>query len=365
MQHLRLIADDLTGALDTAAQFTARIGPLPVFWPGRLAKPVPPSAAIAAGTREESDAVATLAAARLAPLLAPAAARISYVKLDSLLRGHPAPMLAAILEALAPSHCIIAPAFPFQRRVTRGGRQYAPGPDGWSAVGADLPASLAAQGIALSLARAGEPVPEGASLWDAETDADLARIAAAGLALARPVLWCGSAGLAGLLSGASFAGPHSALSVPPLARPLLGLFGSDHPVTAAQLRAAGAHHVPLARDGGAELGLRLAATGVALVSFPLPAGLDRALAAARIARAIASLLASVARPATLLVSGGETLSAVCTALGASHLEVRGQLVPGVPHSLLCGGRWDGVSVISKSGAFGTKTFLAEIIAAPA
>ena len=28
MTTLRLIADDLTGALDTAAQFTGRIGPL-------------------------------------------------------------------------------------------------------------------------------------------------------------------------------------------------------------------------------------------------------------------------------------------------------------------------------------------------
>ena len=31
MTTLRLIADDLTGALDTAAQFTGRIGPLPVL----------------------------------------------------------------------------------------------------------------------------------------------------------------------------------------------------------------------------------------------------------------------------------------------------------------------------------------------
>lgn len=31
MTILRLIADDLTGALDTAAQFTGRIGPLPVL----------------------------------------------------------------------------------------------------------------------------------------------------------------------------------------------------------------------------------------------------------------------------------------------------------------------------------------------
>ncbi|MGC2782352.1 MAG: hypothetical protein WA397_00635 [Roseiarcus sp.] len=39
MMILRLIADDLTGALDTAAQFTGRIGPLPVLLDPTTAAP--------------------------------------------------------------------------------------------------------------------------------------------------------------------------------------------------------------------------------------------------------------------------------------------------------------------------------------
>jgi D-threonate/D-erythronate kinase len=39
MTTLRLIADDLTGALDTAAQFTGRIGPLPVLLDRMTAAP--------------------------------------------------------------------------------------------------------------------------------------------------------------------------------------------------------------------------------------------------------------------------------------------------------------------------------------
>ena len=39
MTILRLIADDLTGALDTAAQFTGRIGPLPVLLDRMTAAP--------------------------------------------------------------------------------------------------------------------------------------------------------------------------------------------------------------------------------------------------------------------------------------------------------------------------------------
>jgi len=39
-------------------------------------------------------------------------------------------------------------------------------------------------------------------------------------------------------------------------------------------------------------------------------------------------------------------------LGAQALRVTGRLAPGLPRSVLRGGRWDGVTIISKSGAFG-------------
>jgi uncharacterized protein YgbK (DUF1537 family) len=63
----------------------------------------------------------------------------------------------------------------------------------------------------------------------------------------------------------------------------------------------------------------------------------------------------------LLVTGGETLHGVCTALGATHLEVQGRIVPGLPRSILRGGRWDGVTVVSKSGAFGTPALLRDLL----
>jgi uncharacterized protein YgbK (DUF1537 family) len=57
-------------------------------------------------------------------------------------------------------------------------------------------------------------------------------------------------------------------------------------------------------------------------------------------------------PGTLIVAGGETLRGLCIALGATALEAVGQIEPGLPRSVLRGGRWDGVDVVSKSGAFG-------------
>jgi uncharacterized protein YgbK (DUF1537 family) len=359
--RLRLVADDLTGALDTAAQFVASTGPVPVFWTHPAADTLPPTVAIDSGTREQQPAMAAAVAAELAAVLAPAPDVIAFKKLDSLLRGHCGRELAACLRSLPVRHCIIAPAFPFQGRVTRMGRQYAGTVGGWQQVGEALGETLAREGIHVTPAHAGDAVPTGTSLWDAETDEDLRRIAQAGLALESHVLWCGSSGLAGALAGLQ--APVSAT----LARPVVGLFGSDHPVTQAQLRAAAPHHVVLP-DGGAVSAARLSAllgeTGVALAGFDLPDGLARQDAAARIAQEMDALTRRIARPRTLLIAGGETLRALCIALGATRLDVFGQIIPGVPRSIMRGGRWDGVDVVSKSGAFGTTDLLRWLVVGP-
>ena len=52
MMRLHLIADDLTGALDTAAQFIGATGPIPVHWRGLPRSATVSSIAIDSGTRE-------------------------------------------------------------------------------------------------------------------------------------------------------------------------------------------------------------------------------------------------------------------------------------------------------------------------
>jgi uncharacterized protein YgbK (DUF1537 family) len=66
-------------------------------------------------------------------------------------------------------------------------------------------------------------------------------------------------------------------------------------------------------------------------------------------------------PGTLVVAGGETLRGLCLSLGARSLELQGRIIPGLPRSIMRGGRWDGVTVISKSGAFGTPTLLRDLL----
>jgi uncharacterized protein YgbK (DUF1537 family) len=106
---------------------------------------------------------------------------------------------------------------------------------------------------------------------------------------------------------------------------------------------------------------KLISDGVALVKFSLPERLSRTEAARRIAREMTSLISVLDPPGTLIVAGGETLKAVCLALGAEALQVTGRIVPGLPRSILQGGRWAGVEVISKSGAFGTRELWRDLL----
>ena len=63
------------------------------------------------------------------------------------------------------------------------------------------------------------------------------------------------------------------------------------------------------------------------------------------------------RPGSLFVTGGETLHGLLQALGAQSLLATGELLPGVPHARIVGGRWHDLPVIAKSGGFGAPDLL--------
>jgi D-threonate/D-erythronate kinase len=314
---LRLLADDLTGALDSAARFVTAAAPIPVIWQANAAVG---SVAMDSGTR---DVPRALAASQLQPFIPKlAAGELSFKKIDSLLRGHVALELAACLAAF--DHCILAPAFPFQGRITRQGRQLRRDGDTWRDTGVDLQVELRRYGIAVPVC-------------DAETEQDLDRIVREGRRLDGRVLWCGTGGLAGALTG------HRLVPRPTLVPPILAAIGSDHPVSRAQIDA-----VPRALRGS-------------VIVCDLPSHMDRRIARRRIGEDFVRFLTRGPRPGTLFVSGGETLRDLCVNLGVTHLEVDGELEPGVPTFLMRGGSWDGQRLVSKSGAFGGSNFLADLL----
>jgi uncharacterized protein YgbK (DUF1537 family) len=328
------------------------------YWHGAVPQTLPANAALDSGTRELMPAPAAAIVTELTAHLTDAV--VAYKKIDSLLRGSTLAELAACMRAGGWQRCILAPAFPHQGRVTRNGRQYARDHGGsWAEIGGDIVAALRAQGAVTQAGRPGADLPPGISVFDAETDDDLRAIAALGRSWPGRILWSGTGGLARALAGHAPIG--SAVALP---RPILGLFGSDQAVTAAQLAACGAHWATLP-DGGSGSALlltgKLRDAGIALASVDLPPGLARSDAAVRIRAAMDGLAGLLEPPGTLVVAGGETLRGLCVALGARCLEVQGSLQPGLPWSILRGGRWDGVTVVSKSGAFGSPGLLRDLL----
>jgi D-threonate/D-erythronate kinase len=348
---IRMIADDMTGALDTAAAFAGLASPLRVG----IAVQDSRSLVLDIGTRERESEDAATAAQAAAALLAPAPGRLSFFKVDSLLRGHAGAELAAILATNRFDRVIIAPALPEQGRRTRSGRQVWIQGGTWTPTGEDLGEALAAAGH--PVAQLGpESLPDrGISLFDAETPDDLDRIVANGFAAGGSLLWVGSAGLARALARTVADAPSSDLR---WEGPLLALIGTDHAVTAAQLDAV----APLRREATDTAGIiaLLGQSGATFVTTALPAGTPRPAAHATIAARFASLVADVPQPGTLLVSGGETLRALLPSLGATGLDVLGELQPGIALSRLTEGRWRGTAVISKSGAFGEPGLFADL-----
>ena len=70
MANLRLLADDLTGALDTAAELVGIAGPVHAYWHGSIPSGLLPSAALDSGTREMQPGAAIGRVTELTPVLA-------------------------------------------------------------------------------------------------------------------------------------------------------------------------------------------------------------------------------------------------------------------------------------------------------
>ena len=151
---------------------------------------------------------------------------------------------------------------------------------------------------------------------------------------------------------------------------MLVICGTRHPVASLQLERLGDN------DNFAVMALRPgydAEMAVAAVNARLRDGLSAALTAdfpqmdpeaARVMLGVVAkdMFPKLDRPDALFVMGGDTLQICCEALGAHRLSVRGLLAPGIAVSEFSDGDWAGLTVISKSGAFGTAQTLCDIVA---
>jgi len=323
-----LIADDLTGALDSSAAFAARgLRVVCALAPGFVQGAVRQDPDVLAVTTNSRETNEDQAAARVVQVLEALGSTpewrgaILFKKIDSRLKGHVSAEVAQ-LARLRPG-LLACPAIPRLGRVVKDGAL--------AGMGVEAPIPVAER---LGLAPA--------QVIDAQDDAGV-DAALCDVALA-DTLFVGAAGLAEALARRLVpdgAGPQPL----PLHAPALFAIGSRDPVTLAQL----ATLDPVAAPNGA---VPDAAPGPlrALQMTPGAGQIGPATASARFAEGVARWVRE-APPATLLACGGESAAAILHNLGAGLLLVEGEALPGVPVSTLLDGL-PGLRVLTKSGGFG-------------
>jgi uncharacterized protein YgbK (DUF1537 family) len=102
---------------------------------------------------------------------------------------------------------------------------------------------------------------------------------------------------------------------------------------------------------------------LALINLSPSTPLNATEAAALLKSQVAQLTQSTAAPARLLVIGGDTVRALAMATGVQHMVSGTPARPGWGRAQWRGGRWSGVWMDCRSGAFGDDGDLLAAIAA--
>ncbi|MBP6736206.1 MAG: hypothetical protein KA139_02125 [Rhodobacteraceae bacterium] len=342
--RVALIADDLTGALDAAAPFVAQgLAAVVATAPGGLARAIEagaPVVAVSLGSREVPQVEAAARAAAAARQLV--GAEWLFKKIDSRLKGHVAAELAAVAAARGGTRVLLCPAIPAMGRVVRGG----------AVEGFGVAEPIALAPVAAAVAAAGGLQ---VAMPDTLSEGDLDR-AVAGLDPA--TLLAGARGLAAALARRLGAG-----QVPPpparLPGPVALAIGSRDPITLAQVAALRAARpglaVTLAPDGASPAFAGRADT--LLLASPGP-GADGATVSARLAAAFCR--DHLAGRAALVLTGGETASAVLAAMAVQVLALLGEVGEGLPLSRPLDFP-DAPLIVTKSGGFGASDALVRLM----
>ncbi|MDR7223784.1 four-carbon acid sugar kinase family protein [Aminobacter aminovorans] len=348
---LAIVADDLTGALDTSAPFVASGLTVAVaIAPKAIAKALaikPDVFAVSTASRALPPDVASARVRDAAKRLMPHAPGIVMKKIDSRLKGNVGAEADALAEASGRDTLVVAPAVPDQGRTTRDGAVVGRGVD------APLPVLPAFAG---SIKRI--------SVRNAANDADLDRVVA-------DTDWSRSIAVGARGLGLAFArhlhgnGNSRRVAVPANDQNVLFAFGSRDPITDQQVAQLVADN-PDVRIVDALNGRFTLPTDITLPAVVRCTGdmvEEPARIAARFAEAIADTV-HLMRPSTLVMGGGDTALAIIGALGADVLFPRGEVAPGLPWFAIATRHGEGLRCVVKSGGFGTVAVLSDLLRPP-
>ncbi len=405
MYSVEVVADDLTGAMDTSQGFAARGYATTVVADPDAVPSGGDAAVLGINTDSRYDDAADAADA-VAGAIEATPARMVYKKVDSTLRGNFAAEVDAALAAAGAELAVVAPAFPSAGRTTEDGVHYVKGtPVADTEYGDDEkgPASSSIADLFASVDRPVATVPlsvieaggdrladeladavEGTErapvvICDAVDDDHLAAIAGATSEL--DAVYVGSGGLA-----EHIAVPDADAREPSPPRPAtgaaLGVAGSVSATTLAQLARVPDEAVveidagSLLEGGAASAAVdraveRLragrpvvltAATDGDTVERTLATGREQGLTDAEIRDRVADGLATAASnvldeesPSGLLLTGGDVAVAAIRELGATAVTLTGaEVEAGIPIGAVADGDVAGTPLVTKAGGFGSE-----------
>ena len=391
--EVAVLADDLTGALASAARLREHGLHPAVQWRQEAGPPGTDAVVVDMRTRDRGSDPRARARAWAVFLRAQGCRRYEQ-RLDSTLRGDPAAELAGLLDGagLADPWVLAVPAFPDAGRVTRAGRQVLTGGAGCRAArsvdvagrvfpgGGAVPVGLAEveagpEAVAAAIRSA---AGRGARRFvaDATSAAHLAVAAAAAALLEREGVELVTASSGAWLRWYPELAPLPddfvlvvVSSATAQNAEQLAILAGDRPV--ATLSAAGARTASVPAGPQATVVVETigaVAAGPDQTGRPwgAPDGDGQADHLALEAVAAAAGLLERARAAGrhcrgVVVSGGHTASRLMDALGAERLWASGEVEPLCPAGLLVGGPWSGLPVVTKGGMVGAGPTLANLV----
>ena len=413
-----ILADDLTGANDTAIQFVKHgLSSLLVIH-SALANPLffddYHVVSVNSNSRGMKARDAYNTVRRTIEQLG--SGYFVYKKVDSVLRGNPGEELAAVMDALGIPLAIAAPSFPANRSVVRKGILYAgekSDSDGVNAVKIfadgtgrkteNIPLGEIRQGSKAVIEFIKTHNDNGTQVFvaDAVIDEDLETVCEASVSLGKPHIVAGSAGLAyqcavakqfaTAKSFAEFAGKTSGVSFEKASAlpSALVVAGTRQRETTAQIiNLSRAFAVPVIKfktflvyEGRSEQAIDEAFNEasehmkqnapvciVAADSLFESAGAVNDTEGNEISAAISAaigiltgkLIDSFGFP-LIIGTGGNTSLGICQQLGVDAIEPLAEISPGIPLGRIIGGSSDGRYIVTKSGRFGTPDVFTEIM----
>jgi D-threonate/D-erythronate kinase len=398
--QIALIADDLTGSLDTGLQFRKKglAALVPLDWN----RPYPRAEALVLNTNSRNLS-GDLAYRKVFRICRRLKARGIYKNIDSTMRGNVGTEALAILNAQKIAKAIVVPTVPVMGRAVEGGILRVHGtPLLKTAYARDPFHPIWTSRVSSLLEKeTGEPVGfigikevrKGPSYLaqkiqntrarllslDAVLQSDLKIIAQACNLLPGQVLPCGSVGLADELN-LPFQREDRKLMKKGPRRPLLIISASRNPTTANQIEIARNHsRFPLVepdlgrltnpRTSGSEAkaaaqrlveALSKGDGAILTTTFQdhLP-GKEKVIPKV-LGRTAVHLLGKL-RLGGLVLTGGDLAMGVCERLSSSALRIEEEVLPGIPCSTLTGGPFKGLRMVTKAGGFGEKDALWRII----